>query len=165
MIDVQEKFELSMHIRQEVDRWLKKYPPEQRQSALIPALHIVQDEQGWLSTPMMDAMAEYLKIPAINVYEVASFYGMFSLKPKGRHEINLCGSISCALRSSHELGDYIKEKLGVDYGETTSDNKFTLKEVECLGACCGGPAMLLDKKYYEHLTPEKVDDILDAIHE
>ncbi len=157
----QETFILSDAVKAKIDHWLKKFPQDQRRSALIPALHILQDEQNWLSTPMMDAVAAYLGVTSMEVYEVASFYSMFDLEPMGRHKIKLCGSISCDLCGAHKIGNHLKQKLGVDYGETTTDGKFTLQEVECLGACRGGPVKLLDKVYYEHLTTKEVDEILD----
>jgi len=155
---------LSADVLKKIDVWIAKYPEEQRQSAVIPALHIVQEAyDGWLTNELMDAVAEYLRMPNISVYEVATFYSMFELNPVGKNKISICTNISCMLRGSEDIVAHLKNKLGVDLGETTEDGKFTLKEVECLGACGGAPMMELHKKYYENLTPQKVDEILDAI--
>ncbi len=151
-------------IRQQIDQWVAKYPSGQSQAAVIPALHILQDaHQGWLSDPLMDALAEYLSMPTISVYEVATFYTMFELKPVGKHKISICTNISCMLNGSEQVVEHIESRLGVGLGKTTSDGKFTIKEVECLGACCGAPMMQLDRDYHEHLTAERIDQILDGI--
>ena len=123
-------------IRQRLDEWIAKYPSGQSKSAVIPCLHILQAEnEGWLSEAVMDALADYLAMPKINVYEVATFYTMFDLKPVGRHKINVCTNISCLLNGSEEVVEHLEEKLAIKLGETTRDNKYTLREVECLGAC------------------------------
>ncbi len=151
-------------IRQQLDFWIAKYPPGQAQSAVIPALHILQENNdGWLSKPLMQALAIYLVMSEIGVYEVATFYTMYELQPTGRHKISLCTNISCQLCGSEKIADHIQQKLGIGFGETTDDGKFTLKEVECLGACVGAPMLLLGKQYHEYLTPEKVDAILDGV--
>jgi len=151
-------------IRQQLDSWISKYPPGQAQSAVIPALHILQDaHEGWLSEGLMRALAEYLDIPVISVFEVATFYTMFELKPVGQHKISLCTNISCQLCGSEDIANHIQKKLGVGFGQTTADGKFTLKEVECLGACVGAPMLLLDREYHEHLTVEKIDTLLDGV--
>lgn len=151
-------------IRQQLDSWISKYPPGQAQSAVIPALHILQDaHEGWLSEGVMRALAEYLDIPVISVFEVATFYTMFELKPVGQHKISLCTNISCQLCGSEDIARHIQKKLGVGFGQTTADGKFTLKEVECLGACVGAPMLLLDRDYHEHLTVEKIDTLLDGV--
>ncbi len=148
----------------EIDRWIGKYPPEQKLSATMPALRIVQDNHGgWLTTELMDAIADYLDVPAMAVYEVATFYSMYELKPVGKHKVCVCTNISCMLRGSDDVVTHFKNKLGISLGETTSDNKFTLKEVECLGACGGAPMMQVGKDYHENLTPEKIDEILAAL--
>lgn len=150
--------------RSEIDQWLAKYPAEQRQSAVMPALRIVQDANGgWLTTQLMDAIAEYLQVPPISVYEVASFYSMYEHKPVGRHKICVCTNISCLLCGSEDVVSHLENKLGIKMGETTVDGKFTLKEVECLGACVGAPMFQIGHDYYEHLTPEKIDSILDGL--
>lgn len=150
--------------RNEIDQWLAKYPAEQRQSAVMPALRLVQDANGgWLTTQLMDAIAEYLQVPPISVYEVASFYSMYEHKPVGRHKICVCTNISCLLCGSEAVVSHLENKLGIKMGETTADGKFTLKEVECLGACVGAPMFQIGHDYYEHLTPEKIDSILDGL--
>lgn len=151
-------------LREKLDLWVAKYPAGQEQSALIPCLHILQDANGgWLSQAIMDALAVYLSVPAISVYEVATFYTMFELEPVGKHKISVCTNISCMLCGSEEIMDHLQSKLKIKPGQTTDDGLFTLKEVECLGACVGAPMLLLDKQYHEHLTPEKIDQILQGL--
>ena len=153
-------------VRTEIAVWLAKYPEAQRQSALIPTLHIVQAANaGWLSDAAMDAVAAYLDLPKIAVYEVATFYTMFELSPVGRHKINVCTNISCQLNGSDAVVSHLKEKLGIGWGETTADGNITLKEVECLGACCGAPMMQVDRDYHEFLTGDKIDQILAQLAE
>lgn len=156
---------LSAHVRAEIDRWLLKYPRDRKQSAVLAALREVQHENGgYLSLPLMDAVAEYLEMPSIAVYEVASFYSMFELSPVGRHSISVCTNISCMLRGADEIVQYIERKLGIKMGQSTADGRLYLKrEEECLAACCGAPMMMVDHKYYEHLTPDQVDTILDQL--
>lgn len=151
-------------LREQMDAWIVKYPAGQEQSAVIPCLHILQDANGgWLTRGIMDALAEYLAIPAISVYEVATFYAMFDLEPVGKHKIRVCTNISCMLCGSETIMKHIQQKLNIKPGETTEDGLFTLKEVECLGACVGAPMMLLDREYHEFLTPEKIDELLDRL--
>lgn len=155
---------LSATARAAIDKWAQRYPAEQRQSAVIEALRIVQEENGgWLNTELMDAVAEHLGMPRIAVYEVVSFYTMFNTKPVGRHVINVCTNISCMLRDSKKIVDHLKKRLEVNVGETTPDGRFTLCTVECLAACTTAPVMQIGKKYYEHLTPEKVDAIIEEL--
>ena len=156
---------ISEAAREKIDHWLAKYPQERRQSAVLPALTIVQEEHGgWLSTELMDAVAEYLGMPPIAVYEVATLYSMFDLAPVGRHKISVCNNISCMLCGGDDIIRHIENKLGIKVGETTADGRFTLKrEEECLAACAGAPMMAVDGHYYENLTPEKVDAILDGL--
>jgi NADH-quinone oxidoreductase subunit E len=152
---------LSHHAREEIDAWLARYPENQRRSAVLGALRAVQHEEGYLSTPMMDAVAAYLRIPPMEVYEAASFYSMYELKPVGRHTIAVCDNVSCMLRGGDRIIEHIQNKLGIGLGESTPDGKFYLKrEEECLAACCGAPMMQVDHVYYENLTPERVDEIL-----
>jgi NADH-quinone oxidoreductase subunit E len=152
---------LTPESRAEIDRWIAKYPPDQRQAAVMGALNIVQRQNGgWLTTEFMDAVAEYLAMPAIAVYEVATFYTMYDLKPVGRHKIYVCTNISCMLCGSGVIVEHLEKKLGIKLGETTADAKFTVKEAECLAACGGAPMFMLDDDYYENLTPERVDQIL-----
>jgi NADH-quinone oxidoreductase subunit E len=159
------KVQLSEHVRAEIDAWVAKYPPERRQSAVIAALTAVQHECGGsLTTELMDAVAAYLGMPKIAVYEVATFYSMFELEPVGRHMISVCNNISCMLRGGDDIVCHIERKYEVRLGGTSADGRFTLKrEEECLAACCGAPMMVVDGHYHEHLTPEKVDAILDGL--
>ncbi|CAM4408133.1 MAG: NADH-quinone oxidoreductase chain 2 [Legionellaceae bacterium] len=155
---------LSLELQEKIEKWTKKYPPEQRQSAIIPALLLAQDENnGSLSNEFIEAIADYLNMPAIAAYEVAAFYSMYELKPVGKHKICVCTNISCMLAGSEELVAHLEKKLGIKMGETTVDGKFTLKEVECLAACKDAPMFQIGKTYYEKLSPEKVDQILDSL--
>jgi len=155
---------LSEASRAEIDRWIAKYPPDRKQAAVMAALRIAQDQNGgWLSVDLIEAVAQYLEMPPIAAHEVATFYTMYDLKPVGRHKVCVCTNISCQLNGSARIMDHLQKKLGVNPGETTPGGKFTLKEVECLGACTGAPMMMVDKTYYENLTPEKVDGILDKL--
>ena len=155
---------LSEASRAEIDRWIAKYPPDRKQAAVMAALRIAQDQNGgWLSVELIEAVAQYLEMPPIAAHEVATFYTMYDLKPVGRHKVCVCTNISCQLNGSARIMDHLRKKLGVKPGETTPGGKFTLKEVECLGACTGAPMMMVDKTYYENLTPEKVDKILDQL--
>jgi NADH-quinone oxidoreductase subunit E len=154
----------SPEIRAEIDKWIAKYPPEWKQSAVMAALSIVQEANGgWLTEALMDDVAAYLDMPPIAVYEVATFYSMYEPKPVGRHKICLCTNVSCMVCGSEKIVEHLEQKLGVGLGETTSDGRFTLKEVECLGACGGAPMMQIGKQYYENLTPELVDSILEGL--
>ena len=156
---------LSGHLREEIDHWVAKYPPERKQSAVLGALRAAQHEnQGYLTTELMDGVADYLEMPRIAVYEVASFYSMFELKKVGRHSISVCTNLSCMLCGGYEILQYIEKKLDIKVGESTPDGKFFLKnEEECLAACAFAPMMQVDHVYYENLTPEKVDEILDNL--
>lgn len=156
---------LTPEMRAEIDHWIAKYPPGRQQSAVIPALHVCQNANGgWISQDQLDAVAEYLEMPPSTVYEVANFYGMFDLKPVGRHKVNICNNISCMLRGADELIAYAEQKLGISLGQTTPDGRITLKiEEECLAACTGGPMMLVDGHYHTDLTAEKLDEILDSL--
>ena len=134
---------------------------QQKQSAVMGALKIVQEANGgYLTTELMDAVAEYLEMAPIAVYEVATFYSMYELKPVGKHKICVCTNISCMLCGSDDIVAHLKQKLNIGFGETSADKKFTLKEVECLGACGGAPMMQIGKTYYENLSSEKIDEIL-----
>jgi len=155
---------LSKAACEQIDHWIAKFPENHQQSALLAALHIVQEENGGhLTDALMQAIADYLKIPAIAVYEVATFYMMYDLKPTGKYKLYVCTNIACQLRGSDEIMDHLKKRLKVDKGETTKDGKFTLKEFECLGACIGAPMMQINKDYHENLTPKKVDEILKGL--
>src|SRR3972149_2494865 len=165
MTEALKKTELSNHAREEIDRWIKKYPVDKKQSAVLAALREVQHEnKGYLTVELMDAVADYLEMPKITVYEVVSFYSMLETQPCGRRSISVCTNISCMLSGSDEIVTHIEKKLGIKTGESTKDGRYYLKlEEECLAACCGGPMMMVDHVYYEDLTPEKVDEILDKL--
>jgi NADH-quinone oxidoreductase subunit E len=158
---------LSDSIKEQIDRWLQKYPPDQKRSAVLYALRIVQEQNhGWLTTDLMNAVAEYLDIPNIAVYEVATFYSMYDLKPVGKVKVKVCTSISCMLRGSDKLVAHLRDRLGVGLGETTRDGLFTLKGVECLAACGSAPVIQIDDRHYiENITPEKIDVELNRIQE
>jgi NADH-quinone oxidoreductase subunit E len=157
--------ELSAHVREEIDHWVAKFPQDRKRSAVISALHAVQHEnQGFLTPPLMDAVAAYLGLPNIWVYEIASFYSMFETKPVGRHHVSVCTNISCMLRGSQEVVDRVENKLGIKTGESTPDGRIYLKrEEECLAACTGAPMMMVDHVFHENLTPETIDKILDEL--
>ncbi len=156
---------LSDQVQAEIDRWIAKFPQGRQRSAVIAALHAVQHENGGFVTPeLMDAVANYLDLPAVQVYEVATFYSMIETRPVGRHSISVCTNISCMLRGSDDIVAHIERKLGIELGESTPDGKIYLKrEEECLAACCGAPMMMVDHTYHEDLTPAKVDAVLDAL--
>lgn len=162
--DSEIQIELPAHIRRKIDEWILRYPPEHKSSGVFEALRIVQAEnQNSLTLPLMDAIADYLEMPRIAVYEIAAFYTMYHLNPSGRHIIDVCTNISCELNGAGKILAHLEKRLGITLNETTADKKFTLKEVECLGACIAPPVCQIGKKYYENLTPEKIDDILSAL--
>lgn len=145
----------------EISKELKKYPVEQKQSAVMATLRIVQEENGHLTTELMDSVAEFLEMPSISVYEVATFYSMYELKPVGKNQIHVCRSISCHLRGADKIVAALESKLGINCGQTTKDGKFSLKSAECLGACVNAPMMQVNKSYHENLTESNVDEILE----
>jgi len=157
--------QLSAHVREEIDRWVAKFPPDRKRSAVISALHAAQHENhGFLTVDLMDAVAAYLGLPAIQVYEVATFYSMFETKPVGRHHVSVCTNISCMLRGAEEMVGYVERKLGIKTGESTADGRIYLKrEEECLAACTGAPMLMVDHVFHENLTPERIDKILDEL--
>ncbi len=155
---------LSEKVCQEIDHWLTKFPADQKNSAVLAALHAVQHEQKWVTVEMMNAVADYLQMPRVSVYEVASFYSMIETREVGRHTVSICTNISCMLCGADDIVAHIESKLGTKLGGTTSDGRIFLKvEEECLAACAGGPMMAVDGHYHENLTLEKVDKILDAL--
>lgn len=159
-----ERYEIPAEIRAEIDHWVAKYPPEQKQSAVLSALQAVQHAEGWVSVPQMNAVADYLGMPPVSVYEVASFYSMIETKPVGRNTVAFCNNISCMLCGADELIAHVENKLGIRLGESTSDGRIYLKaEEECLAACVGAPMMAVNGHYHENLTVEKVDSILDGL--
>lgn len=144
-----------------IDREIAKYPKGHKDSAVMSALRIAQIEKGWLSTETMDYVAHYLEMPPIAVYEVASFYNMYELQPLGKYKITVCTNLPCALMGAMSIVDYLKQKLGIDIGETTEDGKFTLRESECMGACGDAPLCTINNhKMYSFLTPEKLDQLM-----
>jgi NADH-quinone oxidoreductase subunit E len=145
----------------DINHWIAKYPADQKQSAVMSALRIVQEEHGYLTTALMDAVADYLDMAPIAVYEVASFYTMYEHKPLGKHLVNVCTNISCHLHQSADVAEHLQRKLGIKLGETTNDGRFTLRAVECLGACVNAPMMQVDKDYHENLTAETIDAVLE----
>jgi len=156
---------LSGHVRAEIDQWKARFPDGRQRSAVIGALHLVQHEnRGYLTTELMDAVAEYLELPRIQVYEVATFYSMFQTRPVGRHNVAICTNVSCMLRGADDIVAHVEKKLGIRLGESTADGRVYLKrEEECLAACCGAPMMMVDHKYHENLTTAQVDAILDGL--
>jgi NADH-quinone oxidoreductase subunit E len=144
-----------------VDDLIGRYPV--REAALIPALHKVQDDLGWMPVEAMDWVADKLGLPRVRVYGVTSYYTMFRRKQPGKHRLEICTNLSCSLMGAEHLRDYLCKKLGIKAGETTADGRITLEEVECLGSCGTAPVMIVDDEYHENLTPEKVDTILSDL--
>lgn len=156
---------LSDHACEEIDQWRSRFPDGRQRSAIIGALHVVQHENGgFLTAELMNAVAEYLDLPTIQVYEVATFYSMFQTQPVGRHNVAICTNVSCMLRGAEDIVEHVEGKLGIKLGESTDDGRIYLKrEEECLAACCGAPMMMVDHVYHENLTNEEVDNILDGL--
>ena len=155
---------LTPDLRKRIDTWLERFPAEHRRSAVLGALREVQKKHGHLTPERMDAVADHLGIPAIQVYEVGSFYTGFQHQPVGRHTVAVCTNVSCWLRGGEEILAHIEKRLGIRAGESTGDGRIFLKcEEECLAGCCGAPMMQVDHVYHEDLTPEKVDQILEAL--
>jgi len=156
---------LSEHTRREIDHWVAKFPPGRHRSACISALRAAQEQNdGHLTPELMDAVAAYLGLPPIQVYEVASFYSMFEIHPCGRHHVSICTNISCMLNGGEDLVAHAERKLGIRLNESTPDGRIFLKrEEECLAACTGAPMAMVDHVFHEHLTPEKLDRILDEL--
>ncbi len=156
---------LSEHVKSEIERWKARFPEDRQRSAVIGALHAVQHENnGYLTAELMSEVAEYLDLPPIQVYEVATFYSMFQTKPVGRHNVAICTNVSCMLRGAYDIVAHAEKKLSIKLGESTADGRIYLKkEEECLAACCGAPMMMVDHKYHENLTLEQVDAILDGL--
>jgi NADH-quinone oxidoreductase subunit E len=156
---------LTAESRAHIDAWLTKFPAEQKQSAVLTALQAAQEQNGgWVSRDLMDAVADYLGMLPVQVYEVGTFYSMIELEPVGRNMVALCTNLSCMLCGSETIVEHVEKKLGIKLGETTADGRITLKlEEECLAACAGGPMMTVNGHYKENLTPAKVDAILDGL--
>jgi len=156
---------LSAESRARIDAWVEKYPPDQKQSAVLSALQIAQQQNGgWVSRELMDAVADYLDMPLVSVYEIGTFYSMIELEPVGRNMVALCTNLSCMLCGAGDIVKHVENKLGIKLGATTPDGRITLKlEEECLAACAGAPMMTVNGHYHEHLTIAKVDEILDTL--
>ncbi len=155
---------LSDAVKHKIDRELVKYPADQRQSAVMSALAIVQDERAWLSTESMDEVAQYIGMPAVAVYEVATFYNMYNQKPMGKAKITVCTNLPCALSGGVDAAEYLKQKLGVGWRETTKDGKFTLVEGECMGACGDAPVMIVNnKRMYSFMSQQKIDALVEEL--
>ena len=155
---------LSAESLTKIDREVTKYPADQKQSAVMSALIVAQDEKGWLSTETLDFVAGYLGMAPVAVYEVASFYTMYNLERTGRFKLTVCTCLPCGLQGSLEAADHLRAKLGIDFGETTADGRFTLKEGECLGACAMAPVVLVNnKKMHDYMSNEKLDALLDQL--
>ena len=156
--------QLSEQAVKKIDREIAKYPADQKQSAVMAALAIAQDESGWLTPEVMQDVASYLGMPAIAVQEVATFYAMYNLKPTGKHKITICTNLPCALSGGEAAANYLKEKLGVDFLGTTSDGAFTLQEGECMGACGDSPVLLVNnKRMCSHMSNEKIDALVEEL--
>jgi NADH-quinone oxidoreductase subunit E len=155
---------LSAESQKKIDAELAKYPAEHKQSAVMAALVIAQDEKGWLSNEIMQAVADYLGMPPVAVYEVATFYSMYNLEPMGKYKITLCTCLPCGLQGALAAADHLRGKLGIDFNETTADGRFTLKEGECMGACAMAPVLLVNnKKMHDYMSNEKLDQLLTEL--
>lgn len=152
---------LSEQAKQLIDREIAKYPADQKQSAVMAALEIAQNEHGWLPNEVIEAVANYLDMPPVAAFEVATFYNMYDLAPVGKYKITVCTNLPCALSGGVHAADYVKQKLGIDFNQTTPDGKFTLKEGECMGACGDAPVLLVNnRRMCSWMTPEKIDAML-----
>ena len=155
---------LSAESLRKIDREVAKYPPEQKQSAVMSALIIAQDEKGWLSTETMDEVAKVLEMPPVAVYEVATFYSMYNLQPTGKYKITVCTCLPCGLQGALAAADHLRDKLGIDFNQTTPDGRFTLKEGECMGACAMAPVLLVNnKKMHDYMSNEKLDQLIEGL--
>ena len=155
---------LSDSAKQKIDRELAKYPPDQKQSACMSALAIAQDEHGWLPNELMEEVAAYLGMPPVAVFEVATFYNMYNLQPTGTHKVTVCTNLPCALSGGVDAADYLKQKLGIGFRETTADGKFTLMEGECMGACGDAPVLLVNnKRMCSFMSKEKLDALVEEL--
>ena len=156
---------LSTEALRKIDREIAKYPADRKQSAVMSALAIAQDEKGWLATETMDFIADYLEMPAIAVYEVATFYNMYNLKPTGKYKLTVCTNLPCALSGGNQAADYLKQKLGIGFNETTTDGLFTLKEGECMGSCGDAPVLLVNnKRMCSFMTEDQIDKLLEELN-
>ena len=155
---------LSPDALKKIDREVAKYPAEQKQSAVMAALIVAQDEKGWLATETMDFVAHYLGMAPVAVYEVATFYNMYNLEPGAKHKLTVCTCLPCGLQGSLEAADHLKQRLGIDFNETTPDGKFTLREGECMGACAMAPVVLVNnKRMCDYMSKDKLDALIDEL--
>jgi NADH-quinone oxidoreductase subunit E len=155
---------LSAEVQRKIDREIAKYPPDQKQSAVMSALGFAQDEHGWLSTELMDEVARYLDMPPVAVYEVATFYTMYNMKPQGRYKVTICTNLPCALSGATVAAAHLKQRLGIGFNETTADGKFTLKEGECMGACGDAPVLIVnDRRMCSWMVPARLDELVDEL--
>ena len=155
---------LSAESLEKINREIAKYPADQKQSAVMSALAIAQDEKGWIATETMDFIAKYLGMPAIAVYEVATFYNMYNLKPVGKFKLTVCTNLPCALSGGNDAANYLKQKLGIGFNETTADGQFTLKEGECMGACGDAPVLLVNnKRMCSFMSNDQIDQLLEEL--
>ena len=155
---------LSAESLKKIDREIAKYPPERRQSAVMAALIVAQDEKGWLSTQTMDFVAQYLGMAPVAVYEVATFYNMYNLQPAGKHKLTICTCLPCGLQGALDAADHLRKRLGIDFNGTTPDGWFTLKEGECMGACAMAPVVLVDnKRMCDYMSNDKLDALIDEL--
>jgi NADH-quinone oxidoreductase subunit E len=155
---------LSAASLQRIDREVAKYPPDRKQSAVMAALIVAQDEHGWLANETLDFVAQYLGMAPVAVYEVASFYTMYNVKPVGKYKLTICTCLPCGLQGSLDAADHLRDRLGIDFGETTPDGRFTLKEAECLGACAMAPVVLVNnKKMHDYMSNAKLDALLEEL--
>ena len=154
----------SAEVLKRIDREIAKYPPDQKQSAVMAALAIAQDELGWLATETMDFIAQYLGMPPVAVYEVATFYAMYNLKPAGKYKIRICTNLPCAPQDAEASANYLKQRLGIGFGETTADGQVTLQEGECMGACGDAPVLLVNnKRMCSWMAPDRIDALLSEL--
>jgi NADH-quinone oxidoreductase subunit E len=157
---------LSAEVKRKIDREIAKYPADQKQSAVMSALAFAQDEHGWLSTDVMDAVARYLEMPPVAVYEVATFYTMYNLKPQGRFKVTVCTNLPCALSGATAAALHLKKKLGVEFNGTSADGCVTLKEGECMGACGDAPVLIVnDRRMMGFMSDAKLDELVDELRE
>jgi len=157
---------LSAEVKRKIDREIAKYPADQRQSAVMSALAFAQDEHGWLSTEVMDAVARHLEMPPVAVYEVATFYTMYNLKPQGRFKVAVCTNLPCALSGATAAAERLKKKLGIDFNGTSADGCITLKEGECMGACGDAPVLIVnDRRMCSFMSDAKLDELVDELRE
>jgi NADH-quinone oxidoreductase subunit E len=155
---------LSTESLKRIDREIAKYPPEQKQSAVMAALIIAQDEKGWLATETLDYVAQVLEMPPVAVYEVATFYNMYNLEPAAQYKLTICTCLPCGLQGALDAADHLKQKLGIDFNETTPDGRFTLKEGECMGACAMSPVVLVNnKRMCDFMSKERLDALIDEL--